>query len=52
MTRNDYKIIAEAFRQASTKDEVLENICVLLRQENVRFNEEKFREAITKSGGK
>jgi hypothetical protein len=45
MTRKDYKLIAECISKADTIQQVIDNLCLELKQDNIRFNSEKFREA-------
>lgn len=49
MTRKDYIQLARAIKDSKNKDELVDNIIRVLKDDNNRFDERKFREAIRPS---
>ena len=47
-TRQHYKAVAEMIRVAVDKDELVDKLCVWFKEDNGRFQEDKFRDAVYK----
>lgn len=53
MTKRDYKLIAKAIRAVpdnNIKDNIINNLCLVLSTDNPRFNADEFRDMCTVEG--
>ena len=45
MTRKDYVRLAEAINKADSREEVIDNLCHVLKADNPNFNRDRFKSA-------